>query len=373
MGYLSLARRNITRNKKLTLGALAGISIAVFLLVTLRTIVTDHASTFDRTDPSRLVVSNRISAVFQLPEQYGERIRRIPGVEAVSAMNWYRGAAPGKGTFFNAACDPETLLQVYPECQIPQEQAQAFIKDQRGAIAGRALVERFGWQLGQPVKLNSTLHYSTLDLVLRGVYSNPNESEELNLFFHERYLEEVMGQPVEVSYFWVRAAPQASLEQIASAIDAQFRGTSAETRTEPEGAFRGRLVPWANIKKWLLWMSIPIIATIFLCSMAAMTVAARRRQRELAVLKVLGLEGKSILILLLGESLMIALAGALIGSLGAWAFHRAVPVSPMLAFHVTPETILFSIGLALLAGLAGVLLPFYRISRTTMIEGLRQG
>jgi len=373
MEYLSLARKNIARNKKLTLGALVAISIAVFLLVTLRTIVTDHASTFDRTDPSRLVVSNRISAVFQLPEQYGESIRRIPGVEAVSVINWYRGAAPGKGTFFNAACDPETLLQVYSECQIPPEQAQAFIADGRGAIAGRALVERFGWKLGQPIKLNSTLHYSTLDLVLRGIYSNPNQSEELNLFFHQRYLGEVMGGPLEVSYFWVRTAPQASPEQIASAIDAQFRGTSAETRTEPEGAFRGRLVPWANIKKWLLWMSIPITITIFLSSIAAMSIAVGRRRREMAVLKVLGFEGKRVLLLLLGESLMIALAGGLVGSLGAWAFHRAVATSPMLAFHVTPQTILFSIGLTLLAGLAGVLLPFYAISRTTMSEGLRQG
>ena len=373
MGYLSFARKNVTGNKLLTIAAILGISISVFLLVTLRTIVTDYRSTFDQTDPSRLVVSNRISAVFQLPEQYGERIRRIPGVEAVSAMNWYRGAAPGKGTFFNAACDPEALLQVYSESQIPEEQARAFVKDERGAIAGRALVERFGWKLGEPVKLNSTLHYSTLDLVLRGIYSNPNQGEELNMFFHQSYLEKVMGEPVEVSYFWVRAASHESLERIASAIDEQFRATSAETRTEPEGAFRQRLVPWANIKKWLLWMSIPVIVTIFLASMAAMAIAARRRRREMAVLKVLGFEEKRLAILLLCESLIIALSGGLIGSLGAWAFHRAVRASPMLAFHVTPETILLGTGLALLAGMAAVLIPLYRISQMTIVEGLRQG
>jgi putative ABC transport system permease protein len=373
MGYLSFARKNLTRNKKLTIGAVIGIAISVFLLVTLRTIVTDYTSTFDKTDPSRLVVSNRISAVFQLPEEYAEKIKQTPGVQAVSAMNWYRGAAVGRGTFFNAACQPETLLQVYSECQIPEEQANAFIKDQRGAIAGRALVERFGWKLGQPIKLNSTLHFSTLDLVLRGIYSNPNQSEELNMFFHQDYLEEVMGEPMKVSYFWVRVGPQESLERIASAIDEQFRGTSAETRTEPEGTFRQRLVPWANIKKWLLWMSIPIIITIFLASMVAMAVAVRRRTREMAVLKVLGFEEKRLLTLLIGESLMLALIGGLIGTLGAWSFHRALPVSPMLAFHVTPETILLGIGLPLLAGITGVLVPLYRIRQTTIIEGLRQG
>jgi putative ABC transport system permease protein len=373
MGYLSFAGKNVARNKKLTIGAVIGISISVFILVTLRTVVTDLTSTFDKTDPTRLVVSNRISAVFQLPEQYGERIRSTPGVAAVTAINWYRGAAARKGTFFNVACEPQTLLQVYSECQIPEEQANAFIKDDRGAIAGQALVERFGWKLGEPIRLNSTLHVSTLDVVLRGIYSNPNKSEELNMFFHQGYLEEVMGRPVTVSYFWVRVGPRESLDQVAKEIDAQFRGTSAETRTEPEGAFRQRLVPWANIKKWILWMSIPLILTIFLASMVAMAVAVRRRTREMAVLKMLGFEERSLLTLLIGESLMTALLGGLIGSLGAWAFHRAMPTSPMLALHVTPETIFLGIGLALLAGIAGALVPLYRVSRMTIIEGLRQG
>lgn len=372
MGYLSLARKNLSRNKTLTIGAVVAISIGVFLLVTLRTVVTDLTSTFEETDPSRLVVSHRISSIFQLPEQYGEKIKRIPGVEAVSAINWYRGSEVGRGTFFNVACEPETLLKVYAECQIPEEQANAFIKDHHGAIAGRALAERFKWKIGEPIKMNSTLHFSTLEVVLRGIYTNPNKSEELNMFFHQGYLEEVMGRPGKVSYFWVRVAPGESLDRIARAIDEQFRGESAETRTEPEGAFRQRLVPWVSIKKWLLWISIPLIITIFLASMVAMTMAVRRRMREVAVLKVLGFEGRRLLTLLISEALMIALLGGLIGSLGAWAFHRAMPSSPMLAFQVTPATILLGIGLSLLAGIASVLIPAYRVSQMRTIEGLRQ-
>lgn len=372
MGYLTFARRNATRNKTLTIGAAICISIGVFLLVILRTIVTDLTGMFEATDPSRLVVSSRTSAVFQLPEQYGERIKHIPGVVAVSSMNWYRGVEPGKGGFFNVACQPETLRQVYTECQIPDDQANAFLQDDRGAIAGRALVERFGWKLGSPIKMSSTLHFSTVEVVLRGIYSDKNKGEELNLFFHHGYLEEVIGRPGKVRYFWVRVDPRESVGSIANAIDEEFRGTIAETRTEPEGTFRQRLVPWFDIKNWILWMSVPVIITIFLASMAAMTIAGRRRTLEMAVLKVLGFGQGRFLALLMSESLMTALIGGSIGSLGAWSFYKIMPNSAILACDVTLTNILLGIGLALLAGLASVAVPLYRISKMTVIEGLRQ-
>jgi putative ABC transport system permease protein len=373
MGYLRFGRKNAAGNKKLTVCAVIAISICVFLLVTLRTIVTDLTNTFDRTDPNRLVVSSRISAVFQLPQQYGERIKRIPGVAAVTAISWYRGTEVGGGGFFNVACEPDTLWQVYSECQIPEEQANAFINEHRAAIAGRALAEQFGWKLGDPIKMHSTLHYSTVEVVLRGIYTDSDKGEELNLFFHQDYLEEVIGRPGKVRYFWVRVEPGESLDRVAKAIDAEFVGTSTETRTEPEGMFRKRLVPWADMKNWILWISIPVILTIFLASIAAMYLAGRRRTREIAVLKVLGFDKVRLLRLLMSESLLIALAGGVIGSLAAWYFQTRVLTNAMLPLDVKPGTILLGVGLALFAGAAGAAVAFYRVSRTTITDGLRQG
>jgi putative ABC transport system permease protein len=373
VGYLRFVRKNVTRNKTLTICTVVAISLSVFLLVTLRTIVTDLKSAFEKTDPSRLVVSSRISAVFQLPKQYEERIKRVPGVLAVSAISWYRGVESGGDGFFNVACEPETLRQVYSECQIPEDQANAFIKDHRGAIAGRALAERYGWKLGDPIRMNSTLHFSTVEVMLRGIYSDPDKGEELNLFFHQDYLEEVTGRPGKVRYFWVRVDPSESLYNVANAIDAEFYGTNDETKTEPEGAFRQRIVPWADIKKWLTWISIPVIITIFLASIAAMSIAGRRRTREMAVLKVLGFDNRRLLTLFISESLMIALVGGVIGSFGAWYFQMKMLRNPLLALEITPETILLAIGLALLAGIAGIVVPFYRVSRMPIIQGLRAG
>jgi putative ABC transport system permease protein len=175
-----------------------------------------------------------------------------------------------------------------------------------------------------------------------------------------------------VRYFWVRVDPGVPLDRVASAIDAEFVGTNDETRTEPEGNFRKRLVPWADIKNWILWISIPVIITLFLASIAAMSISGRRRTREMAILKVLGFDKGRVLTLFMSESLMIALTGGVIGSLGAWYFQRAVLRNLALPLDVTPGTILLGMGLASLAGIAGVVVASYRISRTPIIEGLRQ-
>jgi putative ABC transport system permease protein len=104
-----------------------------------------------------------------------------------------------------------------------------------------------------------------------------------------------------------------------------------------------------------------------------MAISGRRRTREMAVLKVLGFDKGRLLALLMSESLMIALTGGVIGSLGAWYFQKTVLRNLALALDVTPGTILLGVGLALLAGIAGVVVAFYRVSRTPIIEGLRQG
>jgi putative ABC transport system permease protein len=159
---------------------------------------------------------------------------------------------------------------------------------------------------------------------------------------------------------------------VAQEIDGQFHGTSHETRSESEGAFRQRLVPWANIKKWILYMSIPGIIAIFCVAISAAATAARRRSRELALLRVLGFENTGLLAMLICESLTIAVAGGTIGSIAAWSFHKAVSVSAILPMNVTLETICSGLALTLFAGVAGGLFSFFRHSRMTVTGVLRQ-
>jgi putative ABC transport system permease protein len=42
----------------------------------------------------------------------------------------------------------EPFFAMYPEYQLPPDQYQALLQDQRGCAIGRKLASKFGWKIG---------------------------------------------------------------------------------------------------------------------------------------------------------------------------------------------------------------------------------
>ena len=72
-----------------------------------------------------------------------------------------------------------------------------------------------------------------------------------------------------------------------------------------------------NVKLLLTAISAAVVFTILLVAGNTMAMSIRERTGEVAILKTLGFRRNTILILLVGESLVIALLGGLLGALGA--------------------------------------------------------
>jgi putative ABC transport system permease protein len=102
--------------------------------------------------------------------------------------------------------------------------------------------------------------------------------------------------------------------------------------------------------------------------------AARERTREYAVLKTLGFQGRHIVAFIVGESLLIALCGGLLGLALTFPIVRGFGLAlpgffPVI--HVEPVTIALALSAALLAGLAASIVPTVRALRTPIVSGLR--
>jgi len=98
------------------------------------------------------------------------------------------------------------------------------------------------------------------------------------------------------------------------------------------------------------------------------------RRRELATLRALGFDNVAIVASLLLESILLALPGALIGAVAAWALFNGFQASPMgtsLRLAVTPSLALLGLAWALGMGLLAGLLPALRASRAAVTLGLR--
>src|SRR5262249_60792600 len=101
----------------------------------------------------------RYSIIEPLPMAYQRRIEQVPGVIGVAFADWFGAKYQNESNAFPVfAVDPARYLDMYPEFTVPRAQREAFIKTRTGALAGRRLVDRFGWKLGQKLPISSAIH-----------------------------------------------------------------------------------------------------------------------------------------------------------------------------------------------------------------------
>jgi putative ABC transport system permease protein len=100
----------------------------------------------------------------------------------------------------------------------------------------------------------------------------------------------------------------------------------------------------------------------------------RERVRELAVLKAVGFSDTFVLVLVLFESVFVALIGAGLGLAGIKLFTLGGdPTHGMLPYFRLPlGGILFGLGLASVVGLASGILPALSASRLKVVDALRR-
>jgi putative ABC transport system permease protein len=113
-----------------------------------------------------------------------------------------------------------------------------------------------------------------------------------------------------------------------------------------------------------------------------MYTAVAARSREMATLKALGFQGSPVIISVIIESLVIAIAGGALGAIAAWiAFdgYRAATLNwrsfsqVAFAFDVNGRLLLEGILYAALIGVIGGLFPAIRASRLPVATALREG
>jgi putative ABC transport system permease protein len=98
------------------------------------------------------------------------------------------------------------------------------------------------------------------------------------------------------------------------------------------------------------------------------------RKREIATLRAIGFGGGPIVVSVVLESLLLALPGALLGALLAWAWFNGNAVSPdgvSIHLAVTPRLIALGIVWALGIGTIGGFLPALRAARIPVASALR--
>jgi putative ABC transport system permease protein len=378
-----LTWRNTFRHPLRSTLTIAGMALAVLAFCLLRTVVAAWYSGVAAASPVRLITRNAISLVFRLPLSYQPKIAAIPGVVNLSYGNWFGGIYIDERNFFpQFAVYLPKYLEIHPEYVIPPNQKLKLLQDRRGCAAGRQLAQRYGWRLGDAIVLKGTIFPGEYRFVLKAIYTGRNPTtDEGRFFFHWDYLNETMVKNFperadQVGWFLSQVASPELAGPIAGKIDALFKNSLAETLTESEAAFQMGFVSMTEALLLAIqvvsWLVIVVILVLLANTMA---MSARERLGEYAVLKTMGYRPRHLAGLIVGESLLLAVMGGLLGLLLTFPmvhFFKTKLGQYFRVFPLTNITLALGLATALAVGLLAAILPAWRAARVGIAEALRR-
>jgi putative ABC transport system permease protein len=371
--------KNALRNKRRLLLSVTSVAASLFLLVTLQVALRELTNPInDEGSSLRIIVRNKVSLAQPLPARQLQVLERIPGIAAITPFSYYGGLYKGDEkftSFAQFAVDPAKTLPLISEARVPREHLDAWMADRTSCIVGKMTADRYGLKVGDRMLFTGQIYPCDLEFKIAGIYEGT--ADDRNVFFHQKYLDESLGNPGTVGTWWVRAASIEEAPQVTARINAAFVNSSAEVRAESERAFvLGFVSMWGDIKTLIGGISIVVVFALLLVTVSTMSMAIRERFRELAILKAIGFRRRELFAFILAESFGLAILGAISGAGGAWLLFTSLDIQALsnglfVVFEVTPRMLGLAFSVAALLGLVAAVAPMTSVARTSVVQGLK--
>jgi putative ABC transport system permease protein len=385
MKYFHLIWAALFRRKTRTILTLVSI-IAAFLLFGMLDAV---RTGFDQAGNSangaeRLQTGSRLSFIQTLPQSLEARIAQVPGVKMVTYANWFGGAYQDPhNQVFSFAVEPN-YLDLYPEMEVSPAERKAFDTTRTGALVGEKLAQRFHWKVGDKIPMQSTIFPNhegsknwTFDIV--GILHSKDKKsggfyDQMFLLNWKYFDETTPYNRGQVGWYVTRVTDVNQADRVAKAIDAISANSDHETRTQTEAAATASwMKQLADIGLIVTSIMGAVFFTLLLLSGNTMMQAVRERTSELAVLKTIGFSSRSVLAMVLAESVLLLLLGGVLGLALAMlvvggvhaAMGGAIPMAP-----VDADIWLRGLLLMIAAGLLVGALPAMRAMRLNIVDAL---
>lgn len=378
MKFFKLVRRNLFRNPVRAALTIMLMAVIFFFVATLLSIL-DNFDRFSEAGEgsNRLVVQSAISLANSLPLAHEQKLRQIPGVLDVCKLQWIGAYYKDKRNFFaNFAVDHDHFPSVFSDVKLDPKQLADFQADRQGAVVGTELAKRFKWKIGDRVTLKRQIFPMDPEVTIRGIYEHPVNNAAF--YFHMDYFQEAMHNWGQVGTFWLKIKDPKQMAAISQQVDAMFKNSDYPTETYTEKQFQQSFLSMmGNVKLLFTAVSTCAVFMVVLLAAITMSMSARERVTEIAVLKAIGFEKPLILTILLVEFLMLTLLGGALGGFGARFLFKFVDMGKMTAgflqnFEVGPYPITVCLVTSALVGLIAGGLPSLRASNISVVNGLRR-
>ena len=385
MKYWIIILAALNRKRWRTGLTISSLVIAFLLFGLLRSVAVVFTEDIELSGDDRLVVASKYSIIDSMPISYLQRIKSIENVDIVAHQDWFGGTYIDRANFFPKwPVPPKDFLDIYQEFNISSVQKEAFITTRTGMIAGKKLAERFNWKIGDRIPVIGDIYYMSngsnlweFDLV--GIFTDiDNPGNEEQVFMNYQYFDEARESYTKgtVGNFIVKLDSKDAGPRVAQEIDAMFANSMDETKTYTEKAYQQMFASQiGDIGLIMNSILAAVFFTILLVTGNTMSQSIRERTSELAVFKTIGFSDMTMLILVLIESMVLCLIGAILG-LGITALlmpglSELISVS-LGEISLDSSVIISGIGIAIITAFISGFPPALGAMRLKVVDALRK-
>jgi putative ABC transport system permease protein len=290
-----------------------------------------------------------------LPESYGERLRAVPGVAAVSpVVTW---TVTFRNQFYVVyGIDPAQFSSIGGGLQIvagrPLRRPGEVVVDSRlAATAGLAPGDRIDL-------LGASFEIAGIS----------KEGIGARIFFLMSELQSMLHQEERVSLFFVRCASPAVVKETVAAIEAELKGVRCQIL---EGFADEMARSMSGLEQFIGAVTASTLVVSLLVVALAMYMTILEKTREIGILKSLGASRRLIMANVVLESVLLTGCGVVAGyaltAAATWVLRARYP---LLTVEITPFWISLAGGLGLLSGLLGALYPAWFAARQDPVKAL---
>jgi putative ABC transport system permease protein len=257
----------------------------------------------------------------------------------------------------------------------------------RAVILGHDRLRAINKKVGDRIKVFS-FNYQDVDFEIeiigtfpRGRYDN---SAAMNLDYFRRTLdafERSHGQrhPMadkSLNLFWARFPQTKGFEQFAERTGRPGLFSSPAVKVEKSSAaVASFLDAYKDILWGMRWLMAPLILGVIVLVVAiANSIGVRERQKEMAILKVLGFAPWQILLLVMGEAVLVGVISGAIATTSAWVLLNqllggfALPIGFFGKFKVADAALWWGPTVGALAAAAGSFWPAWSARKVKVTE-----
>lgn len=370
--------KTLWRHQARTLLTVTGAAVAMFVFCFVGSVQEGLTRLTTGADADRSLIvfqENRFCPTSsRLPEDYSRRIEKIPGVRDVMPIQvWTNNCRASLDiVVFNGAA-PDQIQKTRP-VQLTDGSWSGFRTQRDAAIVGRNVAQRRRLHVGDQFSIGD------ISVNVAGIFSSRVPSEENLIYTSLEFLQYTRGLDAAglVTQHEVMLSDDADPDVVASKIDQTLRAGPVATTTRRKGAFQAStlsdLVDLIGFAHWLGYACVGLVLSL----VATTTVmSVQDRIEEYAVLQTIGARPLRVVRLVLAESVILCLAGGVVGTLiatsvlavGGFAIGAE---GATIAFRPSVSLLATGAVVSLLVGLVAGIAPAIQVATVPIVDALNR-